>query len=694
MKIMIADERYLLGCAHRRSQKKTNNAAGLSATKKFIAIAIVLCAFYVTRQLSSIDDAFHLFTFEDGLVTFSRPDSTESVALLENSARHHMSLDEEMHPTHPTSTKLLIVVPFTVQDIEILVANLDRWTQVGPACDLQSRADNRSDLWFYYSKTANALPDGFARLQATQAYQNMQQCFSHVGVIFANLSAKEDDYPVGINFMFFRLVIGATHARELRNFNALFWMEPDVQPIKPYWLDVLVRESLIDDDFWMKGSVYLGQLFDRSVGQDWMWIGHINGNALYRLNQPMFAQFLKIVMDLEPPDHFWKPFDVSIWKVLHDFPYFWHTYQRISKHFIYSDFVEHWGFGITDDSMRLSRQNPRTFMVHGRNMSSSKRVSQEKFKADMSHLNWDGVIEPKDDISVFMRSEAKDVNYGILAISSVTSHMHGASEIVVAVPDKDVPTFMKRLGHLMVHHNIKVVAEEALASEVHLMQETYTRSMADIYCRGKFIFQMRSDSVIVRKVFHKDLFWAGKPIMREESSAELNLWRTGTANALGEDMLILKHVNFRPSERVILRDVYRLVRSHVERVHGTRFRSFLKTRAGQKFCLLNYPGGDCPSAQLLERAYSDSFVVGAYLFIHMHDAASWFPLEGSRNYTRSVFVPIITRFTCEGHAWLARSLGQTHQDIQALENAMVSADCDKVKDWRIAWTDSLKSYVG
>jgi hypothetical protein len=713
---MLPDERsarvstrVLRQTLHKKKDAITPDLCSSSKTG-FVMISL-LCALY------SITGGFHSFKSVRGRAArdaISTPEwlvansssldlATKKVTLFasNSSSSDHASY----HPTAEQPSKLLIVVPFTARDVPSLSVNLERWRQVGPACDSELRDNNRADIWFYYSKKPNELPRGFARFKATRTYRELQEYFSRVDVTFANLTAEEDDYPVGINLMFFRMVTGTTHTHQLKPFNALYWMEPDVQPIKPHWVNALVRESMAGDDFWVKGSLYLGDVFDRAVGRDWTWVGHINGNAMYRLHQPMFSRFLQIVMDLEPPGHFWKPFDVSIWKVLHDFPYFWHAYQRIAKHFIYSDFVEHWGFTITQDGMVLSHQNPRTFLVHGKTMSTGKRVSQQKFAKNMSHINWDGAIDPQaDNVSVLIRSQAIDVDYVTVAISSVLVHMSGALEIVVAVPAEDVSAVTARLNRLS--DKVRVVAEEALTSvdadSVHSMQETYTRSMADAYCRGKYVFHMRSDSVLVRKVLHKHLFFAGKPIMWDASDADLPetgvSWLNGTANALGDGFNPSAHLFGRVSERVIPREVYKSVRGHIERVHRRPFRSFLQTRVGQKFCLRDDRFGDCPSmltdAAAETRAYSEEAVLGAFMFTWMNGIASWLPMEQSLNYNREVFVPIITRFTCQGHAWLAHKLGETPQDTRALQHAINNGNCDTVKDWWFSWAKSVKRYLG
>ena len=61
------------------------------------------------------------------------------------------------------------------------------------------------------------------------------------------------------------------------------------------------------------------------------------------------------VIQYEPPNHFWKPFDVSIWRVLHAFPHTWPVYQKYRAKFVYSNFIHHWGFHVTPQQLHFSR---------------------------------------------------------------------------------------------------------------------------------------------------------------------------------------------------------------------------------------------------------------------------------------------------------------------------------------------------
>lgn len=82
--------------------------------------------------------------------------------------------------------------------------------------------------------------------------------------------------------------------------SAFFLMEPDVTPIRPQWLAELVRlaspKQLVS--FWMRGSVSRcdADYGDLRVRRDM----HINGNALYRVGDLAFEDYLTRVRQFYP----------------------------------------------------------------------------------------------------------------------------------------------------------------------------------------------------------------------------------------------------------------------------------------------------------------------------------------------------------------------------------------------------------
>jgi hypothetical protein len=104
-------------------------------------------------------------------------------------------------------------------------------------------------------------------------------------------------------------------------FKYVYWAESDVEPIRPRWADSLYIEATLPSshtgaapDYWMKASIYRGRGFDAAAlySSNWNWIDHLNGNAFYRLNDPEFESFVKITMEYEPFNDYWKPFDIAM----------------------------------------------------------------------------------------------------------------------------------------------------------------------------------------------------------------------------------------------------------------------------------------------------------------------------------------------------------------------------------------------
>ena len=120
----------------------------------------------------------------------------------------------------------------------------------------------------------------------------------------ANLTAEEEGYPQGPNHMFFKLM-GSNSI--LAAYTHVFWMEWDVTPVRPLWIDRLVSLAAADDGCWMKGSPYVGRGMDEAATDpnNEPWLGHLNGNALYKLHDPDFQRFLQLVQEREPPGHYW-----------------------------------------------------------------------------------------------------------------------------------------------------------------------------------------------------------------------------------------------------------------------------------------------------------------------------------------------------------------------------------------------------
>jgi hypothetical protein len=341
--------------------------------------------------------------------------------------------------------------------------------------------------------------------------------------------------------MFFKVYLDPAVSSQLSESTHMFWMEYDVFPVRPGWLHVLLSRAA-QLDFWVMGCMYLGTGLDSAaaLSYNWNWVGHINGNALYNLRDPAFAEFLRIVVQYEPPNHFWKPFDVSIWRVLHAFPYTWPLFQRFRPKFLLSDFIQHWGFHITDADIAYSMASPGVHLIHGARYSAGNLLLRPKDPTP--DVVWHDQIPASLRLSVMVRSFAGDLDYAVEAVRSAAKFIPHALEIVLVVPEADVPAFARAVAGV---GGARVVGEPTVMTDQH-MQQKYSKLYADRYCAGDHVFHLDSDMVLHKELLLRDILWAGRPLLVYQRYTSLNdpppappkiKWRVGTSTALGRPVL-------------------------------------------------------------------------------------------------------------------------------------------------------------
>ena len=340
--------------------------------------------------------------------------------------------------------------------------------------------------------------------------------------------------------MFFKVFLDPVLSSQLRESTHMFWMEYDVFPVRPGWLNVLLARAS-QHDFWVMGSMYMGDGLDSAaaVSYNWNWVGHLNGNALYDLRDHAFRDFLRLVVQYEPPNHFWKPFDVSIWRVLHAFPYTWPLHQKYRHKFLIADFIHHWGFHITDDDVALSASIPSVHLVHGARYSAGNLLLRPKDPTP--DVVWHDQIPASLRLSVMIRSFSGDLDYAVEALRSAVKFLPNALELVAVVPEGDVAAFERALHALP---GARVVGEPPLMPDQH-MQQKYSKLHADRYCRGAYVFHLDSDMVLYKELLLRDILWTGLPLLVYQRYSTLNdptgppkiRWRIGTSFALGQEVV-------------------------------------------------------------------------------------------------------------------------------------------------------------
>jgi hypothetical protein len=526
-------------------------------------------------------------------------------------------------------TKLVLVLPFTNEDVTNILENARRWHAPGPPCS--EGIHKRVDLWLLFNKLPRDLPAEMIACNQHPAFRGVQHCFGQMKVAFANLTRIEDEYPAGPSNMFFRMFFDANMQQRSSEYRTMFWMEGDVFPLKPYWIDKLYAESLVGD-FWMKGSIYFGHAFDDSVmsPETWNWVGHINGNALYRLHEPQFTTFLRAVSYQEPPNHFWKPFDVSIWKVLHDFPYSWHIHQRIIKYFVYNDFIQHWGFTVNAADIDRARHAPNTFLLHGKNTSAGIVKYKRKFdKINAAKVDWDGSIDTSDGVCICMCATMDRAPDLVRSIESVRNFMPKVSQIVVSVPDKDAVKIKDVLDSSVGASNalpVKFRRDPNVRRGDDNFERDYKLLTSDESCEDSaYVMYMPDMSIFTRKMYRKDVFFMGRPLFPYRFHTPAKLPRASPRR-----QYIIPYTN----PPLIPRKALVALRKYVDAEFGASLHEFLKSRPDLRSDTA--PFDDHPSALQL---------LGRFIWNNMHNSVWWVQMGAQdTDASSSYMTPIVPPF--------------------------------------------------
>lgn len=512
--------------------------------------------------------------------------------------------------------------------------------------------------------------DAHALLQSLPFSKATLQCFGHIGVMHARLEGLRDAYPAGPSNMFFGMFLDAELAPQLARYSHMFWMEWDVTPIRPHWVDCLLSNTQ-GGRFWVKGSMLQGGQLDAVAehSSNWDWIAHINGNGLYALHDPEFTTFIRLTVAYEPPNHYWKPFDISMWRVLHAFPYTWHIYQRYRPYFQHADFIMHYSFLLSDVGS-IRNLHPATYLVHGSNVSAGNVQFQRKFRSKaVKDVTWDDRLSPSHNVSILVQSYRGDAVFAVEAVRSAVIYMPAALEIVVVVPASDEHIFQA-----VMNFPKTVVRTHAVMSPYQELQQNLVAAMAGVYCQGDFIFHLESNVVFFRMVLNRDLFWLEKPVREYARNSSRTAFPehsvTGSKQwldfAVGNPMPL----DFKcSSHHMYPRAVYANAQQQLLRRFNTSLVAALEEQ------LLRQRPAD--SVQLRHTATLCKIYeyMDAYTFYSMPDAISWRPQDSTEADVLEFPSPIIPPFTCHGDASQAQTSRGRQRLVMYMRRSMTAGKC-------------------
>jgi hypothetical protein len=290
---------------------------------------------------------------------------------------------------------LVIVVPFTFEDGEKVVDGLRKWSRPGDPCpavrmlSLSSPGKRGSsagtgspvDVLFWFnrdldedvpSRDASALKEAFL-----EALKPSSHCFGRVQFKSAHLTDEEDAYPFGPSNQWYDLFLSPE--RPLAPYEYAFWCEHDVTPLQSGWVDVLLREVTFPSvDFFVRGSLHRGHKLDDIVlyPDEASWVTHINGNALYKANDPEFTAMISECREANRGSKsFMSSFDAAMW-IRHVTSYAakWEKYQGYAHRIQYTDLIQNLNQDVPwpEGARELVSRSPRTFLVHGSSTSAGE----------------------------------------------------------------------------------------------------------------------------------------------------------------------------------------------------------------------------------------------------------------------------------------------------------------------------------
>lgn len=197
-----------------------------------------------------------------------------------------------MRAPSPTSLRS-VVLPILAEDIaQNLPRTFQLWSDPRAFPLMATRAPQQRLIVVVNRATAEQLEE---IITIYQRYPLLALCFTGVECVNAGLTGERDLYArgsavplgrygnkAGPNFLFEAAMKAAEPAGGFT-----FQMELDCLPVQAGWIEQLEEIVAGNSRAWVIGSVFAGE---RGLGK--IVQGHLNGNALYRVGDPAFQDFL------------------------------------------------------------------------------------------------------------------------------------------------------------------------------------------------------------------------------------------------------------------------------------------------------------------------------------------------------------------------------------------------------------------
>lgn len=259
--------------------------------------------------------------------------------------------------------RLAVVIPFIIDEISSIEENFKLWNTHVP-CSSNSIVSRHVDLIFYYNQDWAKQPQLIKRLKVAFNTSSARQCFRKLKFLMARLPphTEQDQYPLGSSLMFFKALEMPTL---LDHYTFMYWMETDQRPCRSAWLDQIYRLATHSAGAWMIGSINRDGQQSNTYSS---FADHLNGNALYRMDDPKFHDFIARVQEefSRNKGRFLSSFDIAIYLVARHTLSF-EEYAAIKHKFQYTNVIQN-RYRAAINATNICSTELGTFLIHGRNV--------------------------------------------------------------------------------------------------------------------------------------------------------------------------------------------------------------------------------------------------------------------------------------------------------------------------------------
>lgn len=181
-----------------------------------------------------------------------------------------------------------VVMPYHPRQERMVFDNLSSWSNHLPCYPVDPNANfdigKDIELVLFPACAPDKSMETRLRIFYDSLPKEVTKCFQRMTIRFADLGPWNDNYLSGTRLMFEQLF-------EIPHSHYIFYMEPDVRPVRNYWLQHIDAHTR-GEPFWVKGSIFRGDLAQAFHSSFYLPnLIHISGNAIYNASSPELRSF-------------------------------------------------------------------------------------------------------------------------------------------------------------------------------------------------------------------------------------------------------------------------------------------------------------------------------------------------------------------------------------------------------------------